>query len=174
MLRTYSQSNFMIWEGGSSLIFWYWPQSLQTIARDGYPPYVIGDLPSHKHSPTTVKTEDKCKVLGKLLIYLNKGYLKLAPFSDVKSFNDYFPVPKGSTDIRFVFNGTSFGINGALFASNFWLPMSGTMTRLLSFGYRAMDMDIKEKKLNFPFHHTLQRYSRVDLYPFKTESQHLI
>ena len=102
-----------------------------------------------------MKTEDKCKVMEKLPIYLNKGYFKLAPLSEVKSFIEYFPVPKGTTDIILVFNGTSCGVNEALMASNYWLPMSRTMTRLLSFGYRVVDMDIGKMFLNFPLHHTL-------------------
>ena len=52
--------------------------------------------------------------------------------------------------------------------------MSGTMTRLLSFGYRVVDMDIGEMFLNFPLHHTLQAYSGVDLSIFKTELKMLL
>ena len=76
---------------------------------------------------------------------MNKGHLELSRQNEVKRFIDYFLVLKGYTDIRLVFNGTVYGVNGALFASNFWIPMSGTMTRLLSFGYRAIDMDIGGK-----------------------------
>ena len=120
-----------------------------------------------------MRKEDRSKVLEKLLIYLRKGYLKFTPLQEVKSFIDYFPVPKGPDDIRLVFNGTSCGVNEALFSSNFWLPMSGTMTRLLSFGYRVVDMDIGEMFLNFPLHPSLQAYSGVDLSSFKAELDHL-
>ena len=41
------------------------------------------------------------------------------------------------------------------------------MTRLLSFGYRAVDMDIGEMFLNFPLHKTLRDLSGVDLTPFQ-------
>ena len=174
VVGTYLQSTFMSWEGGSTLIFWNWPESSQATARDGFPPFIIGHLPSHKQVSTKVKQKDKSQVLEKLLIYLNKGYLKLTPVHQIKNFIDYFPVPKGPTDIRLVFNGTSCGVNGALFASNFWLPMSGTMTRLLSFGYRVVDMDIGEMFLNFPLHKTLQPYSGVDLSLFKAELKHLV
>jgi hypothetical protein len=34
----------------------------------------------------------------------------------------YFAVPKGEADIRVVFNGTSCGLNDALWSPNFYLP----------------------------------------------------
>ena len=80
---------------------------------------------------------------------MEKGYLRLVPQESVKGLIDYFHVPKGPTDIRLVFNGTSCGLNNTVYASNFWLPMSNTMTRLLSFGYRGVDIDIGEMFLNF-------------------------
>ena len=83
------------------------------------------------------------------------------------NLNCYFPVPKGADDIRVVFNETSCGLNNNVFASSFWLPMSNTMTRLLSFGYRVVDIDIGEKFLNFPLYRTLQSCSGVDLTPFR-------
>lgn len=76
-------------------------------------------------------------------------------------------MPKGDTNIRVVYNGTSCGVNGAHFASNFWLPMTNTMTRLLSFGYRTVDVDIGEMFLNFPLDQSLQAYPGVDLSMFK-------
>ena len=81
---------------------------------------------------------------------------------------------KGPDDIRMVLNGASCGINDALFASNFWLPMSNTMTRLLSFGYRAVDVDLGEMFLNFPLDHVLQGYSGIDLSMFRKELLHQI
>ena len=109
------------------------------------------------------------KLLGKLRTCLSRGYLRFVPEAQIHSYIDIFGVAKGVDDIRMVLNGASCGINDALFASNFWLPMSNTMTRLLSFGYRAVDVDLGEMFLNFPLDHLLQRYSRVDLYMFRNE-----
>ena len=82
---------------------------------------------------------------------------------NVKSYIDFFAVLKGLDDIRMVLNGPSCGLNAAIFASNFWLPMSATMTRLLSFGYRVVDIDIGEMCPNFTLHHSLRKYSGMDL-----------
>ena len=92
----------------------------------------------------------------------------------MRSYIDYFAVPKGLDDIRMVLNGSSCGLNDAVFASNFWLPMSRTMTRLLSFGYRVVDIDIGEMFPNFPLHHLLRSYSGVDLTPLKDSLGNLI
>ena len=76
-------------------------------------------------------------------------------------------MPKGEDDIRMVFNGSSCGLNSVLFASNFGLPSSSTMTRLLSFGYKVVDMDIGEMFLNFPLHQSLRPSSGIDLSPLR-------
>ena len=95
--------------------------------------------------------------------------MKFVPEKSVNSYIDIFGVDKGPDYIRMVLNGASCGINDSLFASNFWLPMSNTMTRLLSFGYRAVDVDLGEMFLNFPLDQLLQRYSGVDLSFFRKE-----
>ena len=63
--------------------------------------------------------------------------------------------------------GLHVGLNSVLFASNFWFPNSSTVTRLLSFGYRVVDMDIGEMFLNFPLHKSLRSSSGVDLSPLR-------
>ena len=167
VLSSYFSSSFFAWDKGSSLIFWRWPAPFQIIARDGIPPYHLYHWPKNQNSPKRIKAKDKPLLFEKFEIYLNKGYLKVIQPNEIKSVIDYFYVPKGLTDVRVVFNGTSCGINKAVFASNFWLPMSNTMTRLLSFGYRCVDVDIGEMFWNFPLHPELQLYSGVDLTPFR-------
>ena len=99
-------------------------------------PYFLANLPQNKKAPKRMRDSDKVKLSEKILIYLQKGYLHFTAEHHVQSYIDYFAVPKGLEDIRMVINGSSCGLNSAIFASNFWLPMSGTMTRLLSFGYK--------------------------------------
>lgn len=178
VLSSYCNSSFFGWDKGSTLIFWRWPTPFQEIARDGIPPYHLDHWPNNHNSPKRIKPEDKPLLFEKFETYLSKGYLKVISSNDIKSVIDYFYVPKGLTDVRVVFNGTSCGINKAVFASNFWLPMSNTMTRLLSFGYRCVDVDIGEMFWNFPLHPVLQLYSGVDLTPFrenilKSSTRHL-
>ena len=112
-----------------------------------------------------MKLEDKAKLTQKILTYLKNGYLVFTQEDEVHSYIDYFAVPKGLDDIRMVLNGSSCGLNAAIFASNFWLPMSNTITRLLSFGYRVVDIDIEEMFPNFPLHQSLRSYSGLDLPP---------
>ena len=169
VLSKYMGSSFMNWDGGSSLIFWRWPSTSQVIARDGIQPYILNPLPNNKDKTRPIKADNKMLVYEKLLVCLQKGYIQLTPERLVKNYIDYFEVKKGLTDIRVVFNGASCGLNTSLFASNFWLPTSKTLTRLLSFGYRSVDLDIGEMFPNFPLHISLQPYSGVDLSQFRTQ-----
>ena len=74
---------------------------------------------------------------------------------------DFFEVDKDS-DIRLVYNGTSCGLNDALWAPNFWLPTPATAARTLSYGYYMVDINLGEMFLNFPLHKALQRFSGVE------------
>ena len=40
-LVRYMSSSYMKWDGGSSFLFWRWPESSRMIARDGIPPYIL-------------------------------------------------------------------------------------------------------------------------------------
>ena len=83
---------------------------------------------------------------------------------------DFFEVEKDS-DIRLVYNGTSCGLNDALWAPNFFLPTPAAAARVLGFGYYMVDIDLGEMFLNFPFHETLQRYSGVDFSHYSADFQ---
>ena len=100
-------------------------------------------------APKKMKEADTTKLVENIRTCLQKGYLIFTHEKEVKSYIDYSAIPKDLVDIRIVFNGSSCGLNLALFASNFWLPMSNTMTRILSFGYRVVDMDVGEMFPNF-------------------------
>ena len=169
VLSAYVNSSYMNWEKGSALIFWRWPPSLQALARDGVPSQLLHPLPANLKRQNPIKADDKLKLLEKLRICLSRGYLTYQSENVVKSYIDIFGVAKGLSDIRMVLNGASCGINDALFASNFWFPMSNTMTRLLSFGYRVVDVDLGEMFLNFPLDPLLRNYSGIDLSMFRNE-----
>lgn len=49
-----------------------------------------------------------------------KNYLESG---EVRSLLPYFYVPKGTSDVRVVFNGTSCGLNDCLFAFHFSLHL---------------------------------------------------
>jgi hypothetical protein len=61
----------------------------------------------------------------------------------IPSLMDFFAVDKES-DIRLVYNGTSSGLNNALWAPDFWLPTPATAARTLGYGYYMVDIDLGE------------------------------
>ena len=84
--------------------------------------------------------------------------------SDVDSFS----VPKGMDpitghilDVRMVYNGTSSGLNNAVWAPNFWMPSPATAMRQIHFGFFSIDLDLGEFFLNFPLHKSIQPYAGV-------------
>jgi hypothetical protein len=55
---------------------------------------------------------------------------------------DFFEVNKGS-DICLVYNGTSCGLNNALWAPNFWLPTPSPAAGIrLGYGYYMVDINL--------------------------------
>jgi hypothetical protein len=75
---------------------------------------------------------------------------------------DFFEVNKGS-DICLVYNGTSCGLNNALWAPNFWLPTPSPAAGIrLGYGYYMVDINLGGGVfLNFPFHSVVQNISGV-------------
>ena len=88
------------------------------------------------------------------------GYIKTG---DVCSLAHYFHVPKGSDNIRMVYNGTGCGLNAALWAPHFGLPYVTHTTRSLMPGYCQYDLDVRDMFLNFLLHEELKRMSGVDV-----------
>ena len=79
----------------------------------------------------------------------------------------FFPVPKGLSDVRMVYNGTSNGLNDCLWAPWFPLPTVDAVERSLVPGTCLGDMDVGEMFLNFPLHEDMQKFTGVDLRLFK-------
>jgi len=94
--------------------------------------------------------------------------LKFIPVWKAKNLIDYFAVPKAE-DIRMVQNGTSCGLNESVWSSNFWLPSAQSMTRILGYNYRSVDIDLGEMFLNFPLDEKLIPYSVMDVTPFRSK-----
>ena len=87
------------------------------------------------------------------------------------NLTQYFTVPKGDGDVRMVFNGKKSGLTGALWAPSFWLPNAVSMLRILSFGHKAVDIDLGEHFLNHPLHDSLIPFSAIDLSFFRSRIQ---
>ena len=155
------------WDNGSSLVFWRWNgPDQQRHAYLGQPIHVMDDLP-HNHRAQRAPADDSIqRVAEKLSKVISRGYFDQG--QPIESLTDYFDVPKGPTDIRMVYNGTSSGLNDALWAPNFWLPTAEASLRLLTCDSYCGDMDLGEMFLNFPMDHTLRPYAGVDLRPIKS------
>ena len=171
VLKSYAATTFFDWNSGSTLIFWRWHSCAQAFSQDGIQPYFIGPLPNSQACPRQPQKEGLPQLWKKLAKALHRGYLQFVSSSSVKNFVDFFHVPKGNDDIRMVLNGTSCGLNDAIFAPNFWLPYAPTMTRLLHYGYRYVDIDIGECFLNYNIWQPLVNYSALDLTFFKSYIQ---
>jgi hypothetical protein len=86
-----------------------------------------------------------------------RGYIKAGP---VQSLTDF--LPKGD-DIRMVYNGTSLGLNNALWCPSFFLPTADSAGRLLTYNSFCVDLDLGEMFLNIPMDLKLRPYAGVDL-----------
>jgi len=167
-LHSFCESSFFGWDKGSTLFFWRWHSGLQRIARDGFPSQILAELPNSFRKARPPKSSVYKKILSKLIKSLSRGYLVPEKFTKINNLIDYFAVPKAD-DIRMVQNGSSCGLNKAIWASNFWLPNASSMTRVLGYNYKAVDLDLGEMFLNFPLDKKLVSYSGMDLSPYKKD-----
>ena len=168
-LRKAAGASWWDWDEGSRLFFWQWPAEGRTWARDGQPHLLLGTLPRYQRSQKPPKSErDRRLVCSKLEKVRSRGYIAKG---QVKSLTHFFYVPKGSDDIRMVYNGTSSGLNDCLFAPHFGLPVIRHTLRSLQEGYHQADIDIAEMFLNFNLGSSLQPYSGVDLSSLKLDAR---
>lgn len=149
------------WKEGSALLFWRWPTSHLHWARDGQPHFLIGELPEFTEPQRKPRTEEeRRKVVGKFGKVRVKRYVNAG---EVKSVTHLFYVPKGERDIRLVYNGTSSGLNAALWAPRFGLPMLQDTLRSLLPNYHQCDLDVGEMFLCFNLGLKLRPYAGVDI-----------
>jgi hypothetical protein len=79
--------------------------------------FVPGALPGFMNKSRPVDQLKRTLLASKIGIVQKRGHIKAGP---IKSLADFFDVPKGD-DIRMVHNGTSSGLNDALWAPSFCL-----------------------------------------------------
>ena len=92
-----------------------------------------------------------------------KGYMKPG---FVKTLIRYFSVPKGESDVRMVYDGTSSGFNDWVWAPSFSLTTIESMLRLVDHQTWLRDLDVREQFLNFQLCEEAQIYCGVDLTPY--------
>eukprot|EP00980_Cylindrotheca_fusiformis_P027010 scaffold18391_cov83-Cylindrotheca_fusiformis.AAC.3 len=173
-ISKYTRASWWKWDQGSTPLFWRWPtQESREAARDGFCFYVKDDhLPKFRAKNKPLKPDVASCLADKVGDLLLKNYIspfrdELAPSSQI----DYFAVPKVISpegeilDVRLVFNGTSCGLNDALWAPSFWLPTPDTALRKLHFASQMVDFDLGEFFLNFFLPYSVRPVAGINLKP---------
>ena len=132
-----AEATWWEWKAGSRPFFWRWNESLlrkdhTTAMRDGtkvlYDPEKLPSLKRRQRPPN-----DPCahaKIKSKLEKFVKRKYL-VDQF--IESLISFFDVPKAE-DVRVVFNGTSSGLNEAIYAPWFQLPTIRSLLRRVEHG----------------------------------------
>ena len=159
-----AESSWWIWDLGSSLLFWRW-KGLERYARDGFPRYLIGKLPSNMKQLRPPKKEERSIIAKKLQRVIHRGYIK--PLHVVSL--TFFAVPKGIDDIRLVYNGTSCGLNDAIWVTSFWFPTPDSALRNIGPNTFLVDANLGDMFLNFPMEQQIVEHSEIYLSNFANE-----
>jgi hypothetical protein len=115
-------------------------------ARTGVPPYFVGEPPtSREKQPLYTDADTRAKVREKVGAVIERGYIVRCSPAEVRSLMFMSDVPKGDDDVRMVYDGSRSGLNEALWAPWFALPMVDAMTRGLLTGYWCADNDYGEQ-----------------------------
>jgi hypothetical protein len=112
--------------------------------------------------------ETKQKVIGKISQVRKRKYVLPG---NVQSLTDFFSVPKGDSDIRMVYNGTSSGLNDALWVPSFPSPMMDSLLRAVHLDTWMADTDLGEMFLNFVLHEMLCKLAGVDITHYREASE---
>ncbi len=164
-------SDWWNWKLGSRLVFWRWNfhdivhngTNQLDHARLGMPIYVAHDLPTTLEKQRTPPSEWMDQVVEKLQKVLDRNYVV---DGRVISLTNVFHVEKGEFDIRLVYNGTSSGLNAALWAPGFYLPNAYTAARQSEYTSFCVDVDLGDFFLNFMMDPAIRPYAGIDLTPF--------
>ncbi len=158
------RSSWWDWDDGSAPFYWRWPKWYQKFIRDGIafpfkrspPKYMVPQRATN--DPTRNKL-----IIDKLTKVLDRRYMGVGT---VRSLTAFFDVPKGTNDIRMVYDGTINGFNDSIEVPRFGLPTIKSHLRAMDPKYHMVDADVGECFLNFYLHPSLQPYVGVDLTKF--------
>jgi hypothetical protein len=160
-IRRASKATGWEWTVGSRPHFWRWGPEYWREARDGARVHVQSKLPNYRRKQDIPKDKATKKLIqGKVGKVRKRGYITKGKVVSVTSF---FAVPKGEDDIRMVYNGTSCGLNDAVFAPWFALPTMDSHLRAVDVGTFMADCDIGEMFLNFMLDVNIREFAGVDL-----------
>ena len=149
------------WTNGSTLCFWRWHPEFQPFARDGVPIYVKGSLPSYRVPQRPVADAQMAlKMATKIHKVVGRDYIGAGR---VTSLTGFFGVPKGTDDIRMVYDASKSGLNDVVWAPNFSMATADSLLDLLDCRSWQTDVDLGEMFLNFPLDVKIRPYAGVDL-----------
>ena len=154
-------SSWWDWLGSLRPFLWRWPQSCWKSSRDGRKNYVKGELPNDLSPPLPPNKEFLEQVKKKLNKVKDREYVRMGV--DVKSLTHYFPVPKGTDDIRMVYDASRSGLNDAVWAPWFPMPTADSHLRAVEEGTFMADYDVGEMFLIFMMNPEIRPYAGVDL-----------
>ena len=167
------RSTWWEWTSGSSPYFWRWngPEQISA-ARDGMQIFILSPMSRSRKTVSLPRFDDDTRpiVASKIQSMISKSYLEVGV---VRSHLHYFAVPKGDSDVRVVFDGTSCGLNQTLWSPNFFLPTSRNAAELLSFDSWMADADFAEFFHNFFADSAIRSFAGVNttvLSPFIVHS----
>lgn len=155
------KATYWDWPSGSGVFFWRWPREYWEVLRDGMAPRWISE-PNIRNVPQRLDGNPFVdhQVKEKLAKMLLKGHLV---WGQVDGLMYFFAVPKGTDDIRMVFDGTKSGLNDCLFAPWFACPTVETTLRSVVAGTWMADDDYGEFFLNYWLHDELRPLCGIDL-----------
>mmetsp|Transcript_20683 Transcript_20683/g.30301 ORF Transcript_20683/g.30301 Transcript_20683/m.30301 type:complete len:1268 (-) Transcript_20683:9637-13440(-) len=160
-LRRARQATFWEWDEGSTIFFWRWQPHIKVDTRDGTPLWVQGELPRFRQ-PQRMPTDSTkfAQVKAKIDKVRRRIYLAIGR---VVSLTNFFPVDKGESDIRLVYDMTASGLNAALWAPTFWLPMAINVLDCACHDSWFGDIDAGDMFLNYPLDPAIRPYAGVDV-----------
>ena len=130
--------------------FWIWPVGYLVQSREGVIPWIkeappIWMIPQRQENDPSASL----KVDNKMIKLVARGYITEGVILSLKSF---FSVPKGTDDIRMVFNVTVSGLNDSLWDPNLILPSMGSFLMMACPETHVVDLDVGEMFITFNFH----------------------
>jgi hypothetical protein len=161
-----AEATWWEWQAGSRPFFWRWKAPLlhrdySDQMRDGtkvlHDPEKLPSFRYRQRKPNDPSAHVKIK--SKLEKFIKRKYL-VDQF--IESLISFFDVPKAD-DVRVVFNGTSSGLNDAVYAPWFPLPTIRSLLRRVEEGTWMGDADIGEMFYNFLLDEDLRKYAGVDV-----------
>ena len=157
-------STFWAWDQGSRPFYWRWPERVRKDIRDGFTVWIQGQLPNNRRPQRGEKDPvTRAQVKGKIDVARKRKYIEPG---EVKNLTGYFPVPKGPTDIRMVYDATKSKLNQAIWTPSFALPSVESLTRQLEESTWMADLDLGDMFLNFMLDTELRPFCGIDLKPF--------